>query len=109
VSPVVAAAPVLTALVAPVSVVGTDGSNASSATVGIAETTPASPSTTAKPVAPQPVAPQSAPQKIKYVVKSGDSFWKIAKKFPGTTEAELVRLNKGKTTIYPGQILWIPR
>jgi LysM repeat protein len=114
VSPVVAAAPVLTALVAPVSVVGTDGSNASSAAVGIAETTPGSPSTTpnpvaAKPVAPQPVAPQSAPQKIKYVVKSGDSFWKIAKKFPGTTEAELVRLNKGKTTIYPGQILWIPR
>lgn len=114
VSPVVAAAPALTALVAPASVSGTDGSNASSATVDTAETTSASSTTTAnsvatKPVAPQPVAPQSARQKIKYVVKSGDSFWKIAKKFPGTTEAELVRLNKGKTTIYPGQILWIPR
>jgi len=110
-SPVVAAAPVLTALVAPVSVVGTDGSSASNAPVpvGSAETTTASSSTTTNPVAPKPVAPQSAPQKIKYVVKSGDSFWKIAKKFPSTSEAELVRLNKGKTIIYPGQILWIPR
>jgi len=114
--PVVAAAPVLTALVAPVSVVGTDGSSASNGTVpvGSTETTTASSSTTAhpvasNPVASKPVAPQSAPQKIKYVVKSGDSFWKIAKKFPSTSEAELVRLNKGKTIIYPGQILWIPR
>ena len=110
-SPVVAAAPVLTALVAPVSVVGTDGSSASNAPVpvGSAETTTVSSSTTPNPVAPKPVATQSAPQKIKYVVKSGDSFWKIAKKFPSTSEAELVRLNKGKTIIYPGQILWIPR
>ena len=117
VNPVVAAAPVLTALVAPASVVGTGGSSTSgtsSATAGASQTTSASPATTLQPAvpksaAPKPAAPQSAPQKIKYVVKSGDSLWKIAKKFPGTTEAELIRLNKGKTTIYPGQILWIPK
>lgn len=122
-NPVASAAPVLTALVAPASVVGTDGSSASSssgtsstsiASVGSIQTTSASPATTIqpavpKPAAPKPAAPQSTPQKIKYVVKSGDSLWKIAQKFPGTTEAELVRLNKGKTTIYPGQILWIPK
>jgi LysM repeat protein len=118
VNPVVAAAPVLTALVAPASIVGTDGSSTSgtsntsstsTASVGSTQTTLASPATTLQPAVPKPAAPQSAPQKIKYVVKSGDSLWKIAQKFPGTTEAELVRLNKGKTTIYPGQILWIPK
>lgn len=55
---------------------------------------------------PQPTP--TAPKAIRYVVKSGDSFWKIAKKFPSTSEAELIRSNKGKTTIYPGQVLWIP-
>jgi LysM repeat protein len=52
--------------------------------------------------------PSSVQKKVRYVVKNGDSLWKIAKKFPTTSEAELVRINKGKTTIYPGQILWIP-
>jgi LysM repeat protein len=55
-----------------------------------------------------PPAPSSVPKKVRYVVKNGDSLWKIARKFPTTSEAELVRINKGKTTIYPGQILWIP-
>lgn len=53
--------------------------------------------------------PRPATQKVRYVVKNGDSLWKIAKKFPSTSEAELIRINNGKTTIYPGQILWIPQ
>jgi LysM repeat protein len=58
---------------------------------------------------PKPLPTPTAPKNIRYVVKSGDSFWKIARKFPSTSEAELIRSNKGKTTIYPGQVLWIPQ
>lgn len=117
-NPVVAAAPARTAVVATTAVAGTDGSRTSisagtsgpsSPTTGATQTTAASSSTPTNPAAPNPVPPKPTPQKIKYVVKSGDSLWKIAQKFPSTTEAELVRLNKGKTTIYPGQILWIPK
>jgi LysM repeat protein len=60
-------------------------------------------------VSPKPLPTPTAPKAIRYVVKSGDSFWKIARKFPSTSEAELIRSNKGKTTIYPGQVLWIPQ
>ena len=102
----VAAAPALTALVAPSSVLGTNTTTPSPPVTFVVNAEIGNTNTSSK---PQPPTPKPAPQKIKYVVKSGDSLWKIAQKFPGTTEAELVRLNKGKTTIYPGQILWIPK
>ena len=68
----------------------------------------ASASSASTPLAP-PAAPAPKQGPIKYIVKSGDSLWKIAKKFPHTTEAKLVKINKGKSIIYPGQVLWIPR
>ncbi len=42
----------------------------------------------------------------KYTVRSGDSLWKIAKRF-GTTVVDLINLNKltNPDLIYPGQIL----
>jgi LysM repeat protein len=78
-------------------------------TVPLAASTSSAVATASLPTKQIPSAPPStAPNKVRYVVKNGDSLWKIAKKFPTTSEAELVRINKGKTTIYPGQILWIP-
>lgn len=45
---------------------------------------------------------------IRYVVKSGDSLYKIAENF-STTVADIVNLNNLTTTmIYPNQILFIP-
>jgi len=45
-----------------------------------------------------------------YFVKSGDSLWKIAKKYKSTIE-EIVRINniEDENRIYPGQQLFIPK
>lgn len=45
--------------------------------------------------------------KITYVVKSGDSLWKIARKYPGVTEKEIMKWNKCDADIRPGQKLII--
>ena len=45
-----------------------------------------------------------------YKVRSGDSFYTIAKNFPGYSHADLMRLNNIKTpTLQVGQIIKVPR
>jgi peptidoglycan lytic transglycosylase D len=48
---------------------------------------------------------------IYYKVKSGDSLWEIARKFPGVSDMEISRLNNLKygETINPGQMLKIKK
>jgi membrane-bound lytic murein transglycosylase D len=48
-----------------------------------------------------------AKNKVTYVVKSGDSLWKIAKKYKGVTEADIMKWNKCGENIKPGQKLVI--
>ena len=45
-----------------------------------------------------------------YFVKTGDTLWKIAKKFKSTVE-DIVRVNniEDENKIYPGQQLYIPK
>ncbi|WP_106832282.1 lytic transglycosylase domain-containing protein [Parabacteroides pacaensis] len=47
---------------------------------------------------------------LSYVVKSGDSLYSIAKKYPGVTTDDLVKANRlSSPSIRPGQVLKIPR
>lgn len=48
------------------------------------------------------------PLYVHYEVKSGDSLWKIQRRFPHMHLDALIQANQGKETIYPGQILMIP-
>jgi LysM repeat protein len=51
---------------------------------------------------------QTAKEKVKYyTVKSGDSLWSIARKYPGVTENDLMKWNKCGANIRPGQRLVI--
>jgi len=48
----------------------------------------------------------SGNQNLTYTVKSGDSVWSIAQKYPGVEENDIRRLNNLKdNTIHPGQVL----
>jgi len=46
---------------------------------------------------------------ITYTVKRGDTLWEIARKYPGTTETEIARLNNlpNASSIRPGQVIRI--
>jgi membrane-bound lytic murein transglycosylase D len=46
---------------------------------------------------------------ITYTVKQGDTLWEIARKYPGTTETEIARLNNlpNASSIRPGQVIRI--
>ncbi len=46
---------------------------------------------------------------VYYKVRNGDSIWEIAKKYPGVTDADILRLNNmsKRTKIHPGQKLKI--
>jgi len=44
-----------------------------------------------------------------YTVKSGDSLWSIARKYPGVTEQDLMKWNKCSPNIRPGQKLLIKK
>ncbi len=46
---------------------------------------------------------------ITYTVRSGDTLWEIARKYPGTTETEIARLNNisNASSIKPGQVIKI--
>jgi membrane-bound lytic murein transglycosylase D len=48
---------------------------------------------------------------VYYTVRSGDTLWEIAKKYPGVTETDLLNLNniKDATKIYPGQKIKIKK
>jgi len=55
---------------------------------------------------PQSSIPNSKSPRY-YTVKSGDSLWSIAKKYPGVTEQDLMKWNKCGANIRPGQKLVI--
>ena len=48
---------------------------------------------------------------VNYKVKSGDSLWEIAKKFPGVSDGDIAKLNNLNygANIQPGQILKIKK
>ncbi|MBL0317112.1 MAG: LysM peptidoglycan-binding domain-containing protein [Flavobacteriales bacterium] len=46
-------------------------------------------------------------KKVTYTVKSGDSLWTIARKYPGVTEKDIMKWNKCSENIKPGQKLII--
>ena len=60
-------------------------------------------------------SPQSGPEVtdpanyVTYTVRSGDTLWEIAKKYPGISETDLARLNNlgNSSRIRPGQVLLI--
>ena len=57
---------------------------------------------------PMPM-PTPAPEKKVYVVKKGDTVYKIAKRFGTTMEAIILANNlRNPNLIYPGQVLLIP-
>jgi FOG: LysM repeat len=57
---------------------------------------------------PAPV-PAPIPAHVKYVVKKGDSVYKIAKRYGTTMQAIILGNNlRNPNLIYPGQILIIP-
>ena len=43
-----------------------------------------------------------------YIVQKGDTLYSIAKKYNMNVE-ELININQSGMTIYPGQVLWIPK
>jgi membrane-bound lytic murein transglycosylase D len=47
------------------------------------------------------------PKQKVYTVKSGDSLWSIAHKYPGVTEHDIMKWNKCNERIQPGQKLII--
>lgn len=71
------------------------------------------PDSTAKSVGEAPVANvvkkpvREQENKVVYVVKSGDSLWKIAKKYKGVTEKDIMKWNKIGENLRPGQRLII--
>lgn len=48
---------------------------------------------------------------IYYKVKKGDNFWTIAKKFPGVSNYDIMKLNniKDERSLRPGQLLKIKK
>ena len=61
-----------------------------------------------------PVSKKSGAKKgpyIYYTLKSGDSFWSIAKKYNGVTEEDIMKLNnlENPKHLKPGQVLKIKR
>lgn len=65
------------------------------------------------PLAPASAAPKSVvtakPSELRIVVRSGDNFGVLQRRYPGVTLKELYAANKGSDRIYPGQVLKIPR
>ena len=58
-----------------------------------------------------PATPSDSPVQTAstYTVKSGDSLWLIAKKFPGVSAEDIMAHNKVDANISPGQVLNIPK
>ena len=62
-----------------------------------------------KPVSQQATTGNSSVEFITYTVRQGDSLWEIARKYPGTTETDIARLNNitNAAEIKPGQVIRI--
>ena len=58
---------------------------------------------------PAPSSPQVKGRAIEYVVRKGDSLWKIANRFATTTEAIQSLNNLNTTRLHIGQVLLIPQ
>ena len=58
---------------------------------------------------PQANSGSGSAEYITYTVKRGDSLWEIARKYPGTTETDIARLNNitNASQIKPGQVIRI--
>jgi LysM repeat protein len=46
-------------------------------------------------------------KKVTYTVKSGDSLWTIAKKYPGVSDKDIMKWNNCNENLRPGQKLII--
>ncbi len=66
-------------------------------------------STTTKP--PTSSAKTTTGEYVYYTVKSGDNIWTIAKKFPGVSDQDIIKLNNisNSKSLKPGQKLKIPK
>ncbi len=51
--------------------------------------------------------PKNNTDSLIYIVKSGDTIWEIAKRYPGVTDADIMRWNQCDAQIKPGQKLII--
>jgi len=60
-------------------------------------------------VSQQATTGNSSVEFITYTVRRGDTLWEIARKYPGTTESDIARLNKitNAAEIKPGQVIRI--
>ncbi len=58
---------------------------------------------------PQGSAAGGSREYITYTVRQGDTLWEISRKYPGTTETEIARLNNitNASNIKPGQVIRI--
>ncbi len=59
----------------------------------------------------QPPVDNGSGEYITYTVRQGDTLWEIARKYPGTSETDIARLNSisNSSRISPGQVIRIKR
>jgi membrane-bound lytic murein transglycosylase D len=76
---------------------------------GRATTTQASGTSSGSQVTSGAVSDADADSYITYTVRSGDTLWEIARKYPGTSESDIARLNNitNASSIKPGQVIKI--
>jgi membrane-bound lytic murein transglycosylase D len=70
---------------------------------------PASPSPAAAAVPADPAGGGGSGEYITYTVRSGDTLWEIARRYPGVSETDIARLNNISVSskIQPGQVIRI--
>lgn len=62
-----------------------------------------------KTIVPQTKSKEESSRKFStYTVKSGDTFWSISQKYPGTNHLEIMEFNQEGSALQPGQVIRIP-